>query len=58
MNYSVDMLKKSAFQDEITNVLELYPADQVDEKILNVVEYLRDRIKFIDKNIKRLQDQA
>lgn len=52
LNYSVDMLKKSAFQDELTNILELLPEEQVDQETLNVIEYLKRRIKEIDKNTK------
>ena len=52
LNYSVDMLKKSAFQDELTNILELLPVEQVDQETLNVIEYLKRRIKEIDKNAK------
>lgn len=52
LNYSVDMLKKSAFQDELTNILELLPVEQVDQETLNVIEYLKRRIKEIDKQTK------
>lgn len=58
MNYSVDMLKKSAFQDELTNVLELLPVEQVDQKTLDVIEYLKHRIKEIDKNLKLLHNHS
>lgn len=52
LSYSIDVLKKSAFQDELTNVLELLPEEQVDRETLDVIEYLRRRIKEIDKNTK------
>lgn len=52
LSYSIDVLKKSAFQDELTNVLELLPEEQVDRATLDVIEYLRRRIKEIDKRTK------
>ena len=52
LSYSIDVLKKSAFQDEITNILELLPVEQVDQETLNVIDYLKRRIKEIDKTVK------
>ena len=52
LSYSIDVLKKSAFQDELTNILELLPVEQVDQETLNVIDYLKRRIKEIDKAIK------
>ena len=52
LNYSVDMLKKSAFQDELTNVLELLPEEQVDQETLDVIKYLKRRVKELDEKTK------
>lgn len=58
MSYSVDMLKKSAFQDELTNVLELLPVEQLDQTTLDVIAYLKARINEIDKNAKLLYNHS
>ena len=50
--YSVDVLKKSAFQDELTNVLELLPVEQVDQETLDVIKYLKRRVKELDEKTK------
>lgn len=47
-NYSIDMLKKAAFQNEIVS-LNCLPVEFIDENILIVTEYLENRIKEIDK---------
>jgi hypothetical protein len=47
-NYSIDALKKSAFIDEINNVL--IPKNSIDQ--LAIIYYLENRIKEIDKKYK------
>jgi hypothetical protein len=46
---STEWLKKSAFKDELTNRLLLLPASEVDEDTLVVVNYLKSRIKEIER---------
>lgn len=56
-NYSVDMLKKSAFVDEINNVLKIslqtYNDPEIIRTIENVIAYLQSRIDTIEKHHKR-----
>ena len=54
MSYSIDVIKKSAFQDELTNVLELKANGTLveDAERMIVIEYLKRRIKEIDKTVK------
>ena len=47
--YSSDMIKKAAFLDELNNVLIQIPVEDKDEDILTVEEYVRRRIKEIEK---------
>lgn len=47
-NYSIDMLKKAAFQNELVSI-NCLPIDQIDENILIISEYFEKRIKEIDK---------
>lgn len=48
--YSVDMLKRSAFVDEINNTLISVPVEEQDEDYLVVLGYLKKRIKEIEKH--------
>lgn len=43
-SYSIRMLKKSAFEHEILNVIDILSIDQHDEKIVAVKNYLTKRI--------------
>jgi len=43
-SYSIKMLKCSAFEHELVNILEFIPVDQQDEEILAVKNYLTKRI--------------
>lgn len=54
MSYSIDLIKKSAFQDELTNVLELKANGTLveDAERMIVIEYLKRRIREIDKTVK------
>jgi hypothetical protein len=53
MSYSIDMMKKSAFQDELTNVLNIASVDTIrDEEWLYVYEYFTRRIKEIEQSYK------
>jgi hypothetical protein len=52
-NYSVDMLKKYAFLDELNNFLKLKPVDQIDKDTQSVIEYLENRVKEIEKKYKK-----
>lgn len=44
-SYSIQMLKASAFDHELRNVIDLLPADQQDEEVLVVKNYLLKRVK-------------
>jgi hypothetical protein len=46
---STELLKKSAFIDELNNRLLLLPADQIDEETLSVINYLKARVIEINK---------
>jgi hypothetical protein len=46
---STELLKKAAFIDELNNRLFLLPADQVDEELLSVINYLKARVAEINK---------
>lgn len=52
MSYSVDVLKKSAFQDELTNVLEIVPVEYRDQEWVTVEAYIKRRIKQLDEKTK------
>ena len=43
-SYSIKMLKCSAFEHELINILEIIPLDQQDEEILAVKNYLTKRV--------------
>lgn len=44
-SYSIQMLKVSAFDHELRNVIDLLPLDQQDEEAVVVKNYLLKRIK-------------
>lgn len=44
-SYSILMLKASAFEHELRNVIDLMPIDQQDEEVLIVKNYLLKRVK-------------
>lgn len=48
-SYSIDTLKRSAFQSELTNVLNLLPKEEVNQQIFYVIDYLNRRIKEIER---------
>jgi hypothetical protein len=52
-NYSIDYLKRAAFNDEIQNVLSVMEIEYQDENICAVIEYLKQRIIDIDKIYKK-----
>jgi hypothetical protein len=54
LSYSVDVLKKSAFQDELTNVLLLKLGANMMEDLERdvVIEYFKRRIKELDEKTK------
>jgi hypothetical protein len=52
MSYSIDMMKKSAFQDELTNILDIVPAEYRDDEWIIVHNYLCQRIKEIERAYK------
>ena len=52
-NYSVDYLKRAAFNDELQNVLRLLDITYQDEAVCAVIAYLEYRIKEIDKLYKK-----
>jgi hypothetical protein len=49
MNYSIDMMKRAAFHDELENVINTMPIDQIDANIVAVKEYLSRRLKEFDR---------
>ena len=49
---STELLKKAAFIDELNNRLLLLPADQANEEILSVINYLKVRIDEINKTLR------
>ena len=51
-NYSVDYLKRAAFTDELNNMLRTLPEEEVTPEIIDVMEYLEERIKDIDNRYK------
>jgi hypothetical protein len=52
MNYSVDMMKRAAFHDELVNVVNTMPVENVDANIVAVKEYLSRRLKEFDRKYK------
>jgi hypothetical protein len=52
MSYSIDMMKKSAFQDELTNLLDITPTECRDEEWCIVHAYFQKRIKEIERAYK------
>jgi hypothetical protein len=54
MSYSVDILKKSAFQDELMNVLDSENAKLKMGNLAHgiVLSYFKNRIKELDKSTK------
>ena len=52
MSYSLDVLKKSVFEDELINILGLIPTESVDEGTVSVIEYFKRRIKELDAKTK------
>lgn len=55
MSYSVDVLKKSAFQDEIMNVLEMESTKLNMGNLAHniVLSYFKARIKELDESTKK-----
>ena len=54
-NYSVEVLKKAAFVDELNNILKLYTPtgdDKNDNINIIVISYIEQRIKEIDNLVK------
>ncbi len=43
-SYSIQMLKCSAFEHELRNVLDIMPLDQQDEEVVAVKNYLTKRM--------------
>jgi len=50
-NYSIDTLKRSAFIDELNNVLKQH-SPIINKEIQIVIDYLKRRIKHIDDKYK------
>jgi len=48
-SYSIQMLKASAFDHELRNVIDLLPLDQQDEETVVVKNYLTKRILELKK---------
>lgn len=52
LSYSVDVLKKSAFQDELANVLNIVPLEYRDQEWVAAEAYIKRRIKELDEKTK------
>jgi hypothetical protein len=52
MNYSSDMIKRSAFVDELSNNINILPPYLQTQEIKTVKEYLERRIKELEKKYK------
>jgi len=52
LSYSVDVLKKSAFQDELVNVLNIVPLEYRDQEWITAEAYIKRRIKELDEKTK------
>jgi hypothetical protein len=52
VSYSTDMLKRAAFQDELTNILDITPPEYRDEGWAIVQTYFQKRIKEIERSYK------
>lgn len=50
-NYSIEMLKKSAFMHEINSVLKHVPIDEQDVEYLAVFNYFSKRVEKIDSQL-------
>jgi len=48
-SYSTDIMKKTAFQDELINVIGIMPPDKMDPNLIAVRDYLSKRIKEIER---------
>ena len=52
MSYSIEVMKRSAFHDELVNIIGIMPPDKIDANIIAVRDYLIKRIKEMDRNYK------
>ena len=52
VSYSTDMLKRAAFQDELTNLLDIIPPEYRDEEWVIVHAYFQKRVKEIERAYK------
>ncbi len=52
MSYSIEVMKRSAFHDELVNIIGTMPPDKIDANIIAVRDYLTKRIKEMDRNYK------
>ncbi len=52
MSYSIEVMKRSAFHDELVNVIGTMHPEKVDANIIAVRDYLTKRIKEMDRNTK------
>jgi len=48
MSYSIEVMKRSAFYDELVNNIDTMPPDKIDANIIAVRDYLIKRMKEID----------
>jgi hypothetical protein len=51
--YSIDVLKKAAFEDELMNILNLEVLENRDETWIIIHDYFKARLKELDKATKR-----
>lgn len=49
MSYSIEVMKRSAFHDELVNIIGTMPPDKIDANIIAVGDYLTKRIKEMDR---------
>jgi len=52
-SYSIDVLKKAAFEDELMNVLSLETLENRDEAWLIIQDYFKARLKELEVTTKR-----
>lgn len=48
---SAEMLKRAAFLDELNNKLQLLTLDELDDKLIIVIDYLSKRVGEINKSL-------
>ena len=47
-SYSIDLIKRSAFEDELHNIIDILPEEEKQEDLAVVINYFKYRMKEID----------